>query len=162
MPASGGTPLSPTAAPRRMEPLRRAVRDRADIVGATCSALVFIRLNGYKKGSGAIAGASTAEWALAGCWGRGCGRQCLGDAIAVNTLMILGAAPATFAGALDSLVHCRPLEASWMVRLKFRLSDRQVRFDPTKYGWAGSRHRELGGADIDGPHHAGTRKEDRD
>src|ERR1700758_592617 len=58
------------------------------------------------------------------------------SAIAVNTLLILGATPATFAGALDNLVHCRPLEASWMVRLKFRLSDRQVRFDPTKYGWA--------------------------
>jgi len=34
------------------------------------------------------------------------------------------------------LVNCRPLEASWLVRLKFRLSDRQVRFDPAKYGWA--------------------------
>jgi hypothetical protein len=58
------------------------------------------------------------------------------SAVAVNTLMTLGAAPETFAGALDSLVHCRPLEASWLVRLKFRLSDRQVRFDPAKYGWA--------------------------
>ena len=58
------------------------------------------------------------------------------SAIAVNTLMTLGAAPETFAGALDSLVNCRPLEASWLVRLKFRISDRQVRFDPTKYGWA--------------------------
>ena len=58
------------------------------------------------------------------------------SAMAVNTLMILGAAPETFAASLDSLVHCRPLEASWLVRLKFRLSDRQVRFDPTKYGWA--------------------------
>ena len=59
-----------------------------------------------------------------------------GSAIAANTLMILGAAPETFAGAIDNLVHCLPLEASWMVRLKFRLSDRQVRSDPTKYGWA--------------------------
>jgi hypothetical protein len=58
------------------------------------------------------------------------------SAIAVNTLMILGAAPETFAGALDSLINCRPMEASWLVRLKFRLSDRQVRFDPAKYGWA--------------------------
>jgi len=58
------------------------------------------------------------------------------SAIAVNTLMILEAAPERFARALDSLVHCRPLEASWLVRLKFRISDRQVRFDPTKYGWA--------------------------
>ena len=58
------------------------------------------------------------------------------SAMAVNTLMILGAAPEMFVGALDRLVYCRPLEASWLVRLKFRLSDRQVRFDPAKYGWA--------------------------
>ena len=58
------------------------------------------------------------------------------SAMAVNTLMILGAAPETFAGALGSLANCRPLEASWLVRLKFGLSDRQVRFNPTKYGWA--------------------------
>jgi hypothetical protein len=56
-------------------------------------------------------------------------------AMAVNTLMTLGATPETFGASLDALVHCRPLEASWLVRLKFRLSDRQVRFDPTKYGW---------------------------
>jgi len=58
------------------------------------------------------------------------------SAMAVNTLMILGAAPETFAGALHSLINCRPMEASWLVRLKFRLSDRQVQFDPAKYGWA--------------------------
>ena len=58
------------------------------------------------------------------------------SAMAANTLMILGAAPEMFVGALDRLVYCRPLEASWLVRLKFRLSDRQVRFDPAKYGWA--------------------------
>jgi hypothetical protein len=56
-------------------------------------------------------------------------------ALAVNTLMVLGATPETFAGSLDALVHCRPLEASWFLRLKFRFSDRQVRFDPRKYGW---------------------------
>jgi len=56
-------------------------------------------------------------------------------ALAVNTLMTLGATPETFRASLDALVHCRPLEASWLVRLKFRLSDRQVRFDPKKYGW---------------------------
>jgi len=56
-------------------------------------------------------------------------------ALAVNTLMILGAGRVTFADSLRALVQCRPLEASWLVRLKFRLSDRQVRFDPTRYGW---------------------------
>lgn len=57
------------------------------------------------------------------------------SAIALNTLMILGAASEMFAGALDSLLHCEPLEASWLVRLKFRIADRHVRLDPTKFGW---------------------------
>ena len=57
------------------------------------------------------------------------------SAIALNTLMILGAALEMFVGALDSLLHCQPLEASWLVRLKFRIADRQVRLDPTKFGW---------------------------
>ncbi len=56
-------------------------------------------------------------------------------AIAVNALMILDAEPKTLASSVEALVHSRPLEASWLVRLKFRFSDRQVRFDPTKYGW---------------------------
>ena len=81
-------------------------------------------------------------------------------ALAVNTLMTLGATPETFSASLDALVHCRPLEASWLVRLKFRLSDRQVRFDPDEVWLAvGPRHGELGGADIDGAHHSRTRKE---
>jgi len=56
-------------------------------------------------------------------------------AIAVNALMILGAEPETLASSVNALVHSCPLEASWFVRLKFQFSDRQVRFDPTKYGW---------------------------
>ncbi len=56
-------------------------------------------------------------------------------AMAVNALMILGTNPEIFASSLYSLVQYRPLEASWLVRFKFRFSDRQVRFDPTKYGW---------------------------
>ena len=67
---------------------------------------------------------------------RATGENFWATAMAVNTLMILGAAPATFAASLETLVRGRPLEAGWLVRLKFRLSDRQVRFDPTKYGWA--------------------------
>src|SRR6266536_20708 len=58
------------------------------------------------------------------------------SSLAVNTLMTMGATPKTFGASLDALIHCRPLEASWLVRLKFRISDRHVRFDPTKYGWA--------------------------
>lgn len=57
------------------------------------------------------------------------------SAIALNTLMILCAASEIFVGALNSLLHCKPLESSWLVRLKFRIADRQVRLDPTKFGW---------------------------
>jgi hypothetical protein len=57
------------------------------------------------------------------------------SALAVNTLMTLGATQQTVGASLDALVHCRPREASWLVRLKFWLSDRRVRFDPRKYGW---------------------------
>ena len=57
------------------------------------------------------------------------------SALAVNTLMTLGATQQTVGASLNALVHCRPREASWLVRLKFRLSDRQVRFDHRKYGW---------------------------
>jgi len=49
--------------------------------------------------------------------------------------MILGVASEMFVGALDRLLHCKPLESSWLVRLKFRIADRQVRLDPTKFGW---------------------------
>lgn len=56
------------------------------------------------------------------------------SAIALNTLMILGAASDIFVGALDGLLRCKPLEASWLVRLKFRVADRKVRLDPTKFG----------------------------
>ena len=56
-------------------------------------------------------------------------------AMAANALMIFRTAPGTLAASLDALLRCRPLEASWLVRLRFRFSDRQVRFDPTKYGW---------------------------
>jgi hypothetical protein len=56
-------------------------------------------------------------------------------ALAANALMYIHANPATLAASLCWLVQQRPLEAFWLVRLKFRFSDRQVRFDPTKYGW---------------------------
>jgi hypothetical protein len=55
------------------------------------------------------------------------------SALAVNTLMTLGATQQTVGASLDALVHCRPREASWLVRLRFWLSDRQVRFEHRKY-----------------------------
>jgi hypothetical protein len=68
----------------------------------------------------AVAGANVNIWATA---------------LAINALMVLGADKVTFADSLQALVQCRPLEASWLVRLKFRFSDRKVQLDPMKYGW---------------------------
>jgi hypothetical protein len=65
----------------------------------------------------------------------GAGESIWATALATNTLMYVQAKPAMITPSLDVLVQSRPLEASWLVRLKFRFSDRQVRFDPTKYGW---------------------------
>jgi hypothetical protein len=56
-------------------------------------------------------------------------------ALAVNTLSILGAEPVTYADSVEALIGSRPMEASWLVSLKFRFLDRHVLFDPRKYGW---------------------------
>jgi hypothetical protein len=56
-------------------------------------------------------------------------------ALAVNTLLILGAEPATYADSVEALIRSRPMERSWLVSLKFRFLDRHVQFDPRKYGW---------------------------
>ena len=56
-------------------------------------------------------------------------------ALAVNTLSILGAEPATYADSAEALIRSLPMEASWLVRLKFGLLDRHVQFDARKYGW---------------------------
>ena len=55
--------------------------------------------------------------------------------LAVNTLLTLNAKPASYVHSLEVLVRGCPLEASWLVRLKFRISDRHVQFNPKKYGW---------------------------
>ena len=56
-------------------------------------------------------------------------------ALAVNTLSILGAEPATYADSVEGLIRSQPMEASWLVSLKFRFLDQHVQFDPRKYGW---------------------------
>ena len=63
-------------------------------------------------------------------------RSLWATALASNALISLPAPVPTVLASLDALVQCYPLEASWLVRLKFRYSDRQVRFDPAKYGWS--------------------------
>jgi hypothetical protein len=63
------------------------------------------------------------------------GESIWATALAANTLMYVHATPAMIAPSLGALVESQPMEASWLVRLKFRFSDRQVRFDATKYGW---------------------------
>ncbi|MBX9603589.1 MAG: hypothetical protein K2X35_21465 [Bryobacteraceae bacterium] len=39
------------------------------------------------------------------------------------------------ARSLQWLQGCYPVECHWLWKWKFRLVDRQVRFDPSKYGW---------------------------
>jgi hypothetical protein len=73
-----------------------------------------------------------------GLWsavGDGTGMNFWATAMAVNTLSILGVSPGTSADSIETLIHARPVEASWLVSLKFRFLDRHVQFDPRKYGW---------------------------
>src|SRR4051812_19893526 len=74
---------------------------------------------------------SNGTWPAAG----GLGPSVWATAWAVNALINITAQAEPLAASVASLIHWRPSEASWIVRLKFRFSDRQVRFDPTKYGW---------------------------
>jgi hypothetical protein len=71
---------------------------------------------------------------LAGCCDRRPGANIWATALAINTLMVLGLLLRCSPRHSTLWFRSRPLEASWLVRLKFRISDR-VRFDPTKYGW---------------------------
>jgi hypothetical protein len=56
-------------------------------------------------------------------------------AIIVNTLAQVAPKHPCLPPALRSLVAAEPGEAFWLWRLKFRTTDTQVRFDPSKYGW---------------------------
>jgi hypothetical protein len=55
--------------------------------------------------------------------------------MAISTLSILEANSATYTDSVEALILSRPMEASWLVGLKFRFLDRHVQFDPRKYGW---------------------------
>jgi hypothetical protein len=59
------------------------------------------------------------------------------SALAVNTVVALGTTLEKVGTSLDALVHCRPRDRGRLrvVRLKFRLLDRQVRFDLREHGW---------------------------
>jgi hypothetical protein len=56
-------------------------------------------------------------------------------AIIANTLAQVAPNHPSLPKALRSLVSAEPGEAFWLWRLKFRTTDTQVRFDPSKYGW---------------------------
>ena len=57
-------------------------------------------------------------------------------AIITNTLAQVAPRHPCLPKALRSLVSAEPGEAFWLWRLKFRTTDTQVRFDPSKYGWS--------------------------
>jgi len=116
--------------------------------------------SGSKTGTGAIARLPAAEWALARYWGWDCGSQLLGErdrgqhAADSGGYSIDGRRGARQFGPLAAVGGFMdgPFEVP-----AFRPAS-SVRSYEVRLG-VGSRHRELGGADIDGPNFAGTRKE---
>jgi hypothetical protein len=56
-------------------------------------------------------------------------------AVIANTLAQVAPKHACLPKALRNLVAAEPGEAYWLWRLKFRTTDTNVRFDPSKYGW---------------------------
>ena len=73
-----------------------------------------------------------------GLWpavGDGPGPNFWATAMAISTLSILEANSAAYTDSVEALILSRPMEASWLVGLKFRFLDRHVQFDPRKYGW---------------------------
>jgi hypothetical protein len=56
-------------------------------------------------------------------------------ALAANALLLLSPWNCPLKSALSSLIRSAPSEAFWLYRLKFRMTDTHVRFDPNKYGW---------------------------
>src|SRR5215475_5417890 len=61
-----------------------------------------------------------------GCW--------LTSLVAITLRDLVMAIPARLKG-LDWLLGSAGRESSWLWRWKFRTADRQVRFDPAKFGW---------------------------
>src|SRR5215471_455405 len=55
--------------------------------------------------------------------------------IIANTLAQVAPKHPCLPKALKSLLSAEPGETFWLWRLKFRTTDTQVRFDPSKYGW---------------------------
>src|ERR1035441_4306429 len=134
-----------------MEPLRCAVRDRTDLVGATGPVLVSVRLDGDERGTGAIARVPTAEWALAGGRRWGGGREFLGDRVGGQYAHDSGGHSrdipcfARRSGSLPAtggFVAC-PSEIS-ALRPASSVRSNEVRLA------VGPQHGELGGADVDG------------
>lgn len=56
-------------------------------------------------------------------------------ALAVHALMTTSGNLAPISRGLRHLSKVHPREASWLCRLKFRVSDTHVRFNPARYGW---------------------------
>jgi hypothetical protein len=55
--------------------------------------------------------------------------------LAISTLISLNAMSSSSDRALNWLVRERGKEGDWFWRWKFKITDREVRFNPDKYGW---------------------------
>jgi hypothetical protein len=56
--------------------------------------------------------------------------------LAVNTLISIAPRHDALQRGVKSILEAKPQESFWLCRLKFRIADTHVRFDPRKYGWA--------------------------
>jgi hypothetical protein len=74
---------------------------------------------------------TTGLWAAFG----GGGENFWVTATVLNALLIVGTPLERLASTLPALIRARPMESSWLAQLKFRLFDRNVAFNPQKYGW---------------------------
>ena len=57
-------------------------------------------------------------------------------ALCATALMCLSSPDEALERALVGLVRSEPQEAFWLWRLKFRMQDKHVRFNPSKFGWS--------------------------
>ena len=111
---------------------------RAANVEATCLALVALRdARGpiYEKGRRLLEGLRNID----GSWPAFAGDDpegCWTTSLAVIVLNALQPRPHAVEKALSWLLRNKGREGHWLWNLKFRLADRNVRFNPDKFGWS--------------------------
>lgn len=107
-------------------------------VEATCLALLALRETGspiYEKGRRLLEGLRNID----GSWPAFAGDDpegCWTTSLAIIVLNALQPRPHSVKKALSWLLRNKGREGHWLWNLKFRLADRNVRFNPDKFGWS--------------------------